>query len=90
VENLTEKEILERGVRNWPDLEKDAYGVGWQYNSIQDCLMLEDETLVETADGKVEFSKSNLTNSTKRIPYTWNIKEYIKRYRRVSKDAKTY
>jgi hypothetical protein len=57
VENLCEKEVLDRGIRNWPHLEKEAFLVDWYYDSIQDCLMLDGEILVEIEAGKIEFRK---------------------------------
>ncbi|MCF7793405.1 MAG: hypothetical protein K9N09_06620 [Candidatus Cloacimonetes bacterium] len=57
LDNLGEKEILDRGVRDWPSWEKEAFQVDWYYDAIQDCLMLEGEVLVKNDKGQLEFKK---------------------------------
>ncbi len=71
VENLCEKEVLDRGIRNWPNLEKEAYFVDWYYDQIQDCLIFEGETLVETEDGKMEFRQEIQEQIPAWFSYLW-------------------
>ena len=81
IERLTDKQVEERGIRSWPIWEKEISRFDWNYDSSEECLLLEGKVIVETANGeKVEFGKGDFVTFPEGLSCIWDIKEAVKKH----------
>jgi uncharacterized cupin superfamily protein len=81
VEKLSQDELKERGVFEWPIWEKAASVFDWHYDEIEECYFLNGKVSVHTKDGKkVSFGKGDFVTFPKGLSCTWNIKEDVRKH----------
>lgn len=81
IEKLNKAELDKRGVLNWPIWTKEASRFDWQYDSIEECFLLDGKVTVETKDGgKVSFGKGDFVTFPKGLSCTWDIKSAVKKH----------
>ena len=83
VEKLTEEEIKERGIPNWPIWTKEVSRFDWHYDDTEQCLFLEGDVEVETEDGKsVQIGQGDFVTFPKGLSCVWNVKAPVKKHYR--------
>lgn len=81
VDKLTDEQLKKKGVFNWPVWTKEASSFPWEYDSTEECYLLEGDVTVETKDGKkVNFGKGDFVTFPKGLCCTWNIKAPVKKH----------
>jgi hypothetical protein len=81
VEKPTEDSLKSKGVSSWPIWEKEVSRFDWQYDSTEECYLLEGEVIVETADGKsVRFGKGDFVTFPKGLSCVWDVKQAVKKH----------
>ncbi len=81
VEKLSQQELVNRGIYNWPIWEKEVSRFAWVYNSTEECYILEGEVMVETSDGAaVSFGKGDFVTFPKGLSCTWIVKKQVKKH----------
>lgn len=81
VEKLSEEELRQRKVRDWPVWTKEASKFPWEYDSIEECYFLEGEVTVEAKDGKrVSFGKGDFVTFPKGLSCTWIINKPVRKH----------
>ncbi|MCI4625822.1 MAG: cupin domain-containing protein [Candidatus Magnetoovum sp. WYHC-5] len=81
VDKLDEKEIQKRGIRSWPIWEKEISKFDWNYDSTEECLILEGEVTVETSEGKkVHFSKGDFVTFPEGLSCNWEIQKPVRKH----------
>ena len=83
VVKLSQEQLKQMKVSEWPIWEKEASHFPWSYDSIEECFILEGDVTVETADGaSVHFGKGDFVTFPKGLSCTWNIKKPIRKHYR--------
>jgi uncharacterized cupin superfamily protein len=81
IKKPTKDELETRDVFSWPIWEKDVSRFDWYYDSTEECLLLEGEVVVETADGgSVTFGKGDFVTFPKGLSCVWDIKAPVKKH----------
>jgi len=74
-------ELEKMDVYSWPIWEKEVSRFDWQYESIEECYLLEGEVVVETPDGdSVTFGKGDFVTFPKDLECIWDIKKPVKKH----------
>ncbi len=81
VQKLTQEQLKEMGVFDWPIWEKEISRFDWYYDSIEECYLLEGQVIVETKDGEsVSFGKGDFVIFPKGLSCAWDIKEAVRKH----------
>lgn len=80
VKKLTNEEINSRGIQNWPIWEKEVSKFPWQYDSDEECLILEGEVIVETDQGKFTIKPGDFVVFKKGLKCVWDIRKPIRKH----------
>ena len=80
VEMLTESEISQRSIRNWPVWEKEVSRFEWEYDGEEQCLFLEGEVVIETDKGNHVIKKGDFVTFPDGLHCVWDIKEPVKKH----------
>ncbi|MFC1674475.1 cupin domain-containing protein [Candidatus Omnitrophota bacterium] len=81
IAKLSQDEIKKRGITDWPIWEKEVSRFDWQYDSIEECYLLEGEVSVETKDGKkVTFGQGDFVIFPKGLSCVWDIKKPVRKH----------
>ena len=81
VQKLSDKELKEMGVFDWPIWEKGVSRFDWHYDDMEECYFLSGKVVVETKDGrKAAFGKGDFVSFPKGLQCTWDIKEPVKKH----------
>ncbi len=81
VQNLTQGQLKEMGVLDWPIWEKEVSRFNWRYDGIEECYFLQGAVTVETQDGrKINFGKGDFVTFPKGLLCTWHVKEPVRKH----------
>jgi len=81
VEKLNQDELRKKGILSWPIWEKEVSRFNWEYDSIEECFLLEGNVTVQTKDGEsVSFAKGDFVTFPKGLVCTWDIKKPVKKH----------
>ena len=80
IEKLQEKEIAERGIRSWPVWTKEISRFDWFYDGDEECLILEGEVTVETAEGNYTVKAGDFVTFKQGLKCVWNVKKPIRKH----------
>jgi uncharacterized protein len=81
VKKLSQDELKALGVFAWPIWTKEASRFDWQYDSVEECYILEGEVMVESKDGKkVSFGKGDFVIFPKGLSCSWDIKKPVRKH----------
>jgi uncharacterized cupin superfamily protein len=80
IENLTEDEIKKRGIRDWPQWTKEVSKFDWYYDGDEECLFIEGDVIIETAEGKSIIKPGDFVTFQEGLKCTWDIKKPVKKY----------
>lgn len=80
IEKLSDKEIENRQIRNWPIWEKEISNFNWEYSEEEECLIFEGEVEVETENGKFVIKAGDFVTFKKGLKCVWDIRKPIRKY----------
>lgn len=81
VQQLTEDEIAERGVRDWPIWTCEASEFPWTYDSMEECLLLEGEVEVTPDGGQpVSFGAGDFVTFPKGMSCFWKVTKPVRKH----------
>lgn len=80
VKKITFEETNLSGIKNWPIWEKEVSRFPWQYDSDEECLILEGEVTVETSGGNYNISAGDFVIFKKGLKCVWDIKKPIRKH----------
>ncbi len=80
IKKLSENEIAERGIKNWPVWEKEVSTFDWFYDSPEQCLILEGEVTVKTDEGDFKIKAGDYVGFPQGLKCTWYIKKDIRKH----------
>ena len=80
VEKLSEQEIDNREIRNWPVWQKEVSRFDWEYNGDEECLILEGEFTVETEEGEYHIKPGDFVTFKNGLKCVWDSKKDVKKH----------
>ena len=80
IEKLSEKEIQQRGIREWPLWEKEVSRFDWEYDRDEECLILEGEVTVETDEGIYSIKPGDFVTFRDGLKCIWDISKPIRKH----------
>ena len=80
IQNLTEEEIQNQGIRNWPIWTKEVSSFDWFYDSQEMCLFLEGKVIVKTDSEEVEIGKDDFVTFPQGLKCVWNVIEPVRKH----------
>lgn len=80
VTSLSEEGIETKGIGDWPIWEKEVSRFDWVYDSDEECLVLEGEVDVVTADGTVSIRPGDFVTFKKGLRCVWDVKKPVKKH----------
>lgn len=80
IEKLSEKELKEKGVFNWPIWEKEVSEFSWSYDSQEQCYFLEGEVEVETSEGTYKVGKGDFVTFKKGLSCVWKVTKPVRKH----------
>lgn len=63
-----------------PVWEKEISEFPWHYDEQEQCLVIEGEVAVETADGTVTFGPGDFVTFPQGLDCTWKVKQPIRKH----------
>jgi uncharacterized protein len=79
-EQLSQKEIDELGVMQWPIWTKEVSRFDWTYDGTEQCLFLEGDVIVETEDGNFHLQPGDFVTFEAGLSCVWDIKKPVKKH----------
>ncbi len=80
IEKLDEVQITDRKIKSWPIWEKETSRFDWEYDSDEECYILDGEVTIEIDEGKVLIKAGDFVTFRKGLKCVWDIKTPIKKY----------
>ena len=82
IKQLPEEEIAGRGIRKWPVWTKEVSRFSHFYDGTEECLFLEGEVVIETADGDYTIHPGDFVVFGKGLECVWDIRKPVKKHYR--------
>jgi len=79
-QQLTDNQIEELGVRQWPIWEKEISRFSYVYEEEELCYFLEGIVVVETEQGAITIRKGDYITFPKGLSCVWDIKEPVRKH----------
>jgi uncharacterized cupin superfamily protein len=80
IQQLSEEEISQLGIRNWPVWEKEISKFDWAYEGDEECLILEGVVIVTTQDGEHTIRAGDFVTFKDGLKCVWDIKQDIRKH----------
>jgi hypothetical protein len=80
IEKLTDEQVNQKGIKNWPIWTKEASTFDWYYDSDEECLILEGEVDVKTDEGTYTIMAGDFVTFKKGLKCVWNVKKPIRKH----------
>ncbi len=80
ITKLSEKDIQDRGIKQWPIWEKEVSEFPWYYDSTEHCYILKGDVIVTTPDGEYRFGAGDFVTFPKGLSCHWKILEPVRKH----------
>ncbi|MDX9845818.1 MAG: cupin domain-containing protein [Tenuifilaceae bacterium] len=80
IRKLTDEEIINKGINNWPIWEKEVSRFDWYYDAEEDCLILEGDVVVETNSQSYSIKAGDFVTFQKGLSCVWDVKKPIRKH----------
>ncbi len=80
IENLTEEEIKNRGIRKWPQWTKEVSKFEWLYDGDEECLFIEGDVIIETEQGNSIIKPGDFVTFQNGLKCVWDIRKPVRKY----------
>lgn len=81
IEKLSEQDLKDRGIFNWPIWEKEVSRFDWHYDTEEQCYFLEGKLRIEPKDGEpVEIGAGDFVTFPEGLDCTWDISQDLKKH----------
>ncbi len=79
--NVSEEQLKEKGILDWPIWTKEQSEFPWSYDSSETCYFLEGDVVVTPEGGEpVEMGKGDLVTFPKGMSCTWKIRKDVRKH----------
>lgn len=79
-EQLTDNQIEELGIRQWPIWEKEISRFSYVYEEEELCYFLDGIVVIETEQGATTIKKSDYVTFPKGFSCIWDIKKPVRKH----------
>jgi len=84
VQKLSDEEKKNLGIHHWPIWTKEISIFDWQYDSLEECYLLEGEVELMCANGKrISFGEGDYVVFPKGLACTWVVKKPVRKHYRL-------
>lgn len=80
IQKLSPSEIEERGIRHWPIWEKEVSRFDHTYEGDEECLFLEGEVVIETAERNYTIVPGDFVIFEDGLTCVWDILKPVKKH----------
>lgn len=80
IKQLSEEEINDMGIRDWPIWTKEISQFDWYYDSRERCLILEGKIRVVTEKETVDIKAGDFVTFPKGLKCVWLISEPVRKH----------
>ncbi|MFH1298030.1 MAG: cupin domain-containing protein [Bacteroidota bacterium] len=80
IQKLTEEEIRQQGIRQWPVWAKEVSRFDWTYYGEEQCLFLEGDVVIETKEGKFHIEPGDFVTFEQGLDCIWDIRKPVKKH----------
>ncbi len=80
MEKLSQSDIEKRKIKTWPVWEKEVSKFDWQYDSDEECYILDGEVVVKTDEGDYAVKAGDFVTFKKGLKCVWYIKKSIRKH----------
>ena len=80
IKQLSEQEINEMGIRDWPIWTKEVSKFDWYYDTKESCLILEGKIRVKTELEEVEVNPGDFVVFPKGLKCVWDVIEPVRKH----------
>ncbi len=80
IKQLSEEEKRAKGVQSWPVWEKEVSRFDWEYAGTEQCLILEGEVIVTTANGEYHIKAGDFVTFQDGLKCHWNVIKPIRKH----------
>ncbi|MFH1958684.1 MAG: cupin domain-containing protein [bacterium] len=84
VEKPAQEKLKSLGVENWPVWECEPSAFDWEYDSNEDCYILEGSVTVKTGGGDVSFGKGDFVSFPRGLKCRWVVAEKVRKHYKFS------
>ncbi len=80
IKQLTQAEIDQMGIKNWPIWTKEISVFDWEYDMTEQCYILEGEFEVKTANDTYYVKTGDFVTFKKGLQCTWKITKPVRKH----------
>lgn len=80
IEKLSNNDIARRGIKSWPVWTKEISEFDWDYDSNEECLILEGEVDVTTPEGIYTVKAGDFVTFKQGLKCVWKVKKPIRKH----------
>lgn len=80
INRYSRERLNEMDVFNWPIWEKNVSKFDWEYDTEEQCYIIEGLAEIETPDGVVTICQGDFVTFCKGLKCKWHVKEPIKKH----------
>lgn len=80
LEELSQSDIAKRKIKTWPIWEKEVSKFDWQYDSDEECYILDGKVVVKTDEGDYTVKAGDFVTFKKGLKCIWDIKKSIRKH----------
>ncbi len=80
IETLSNQELEEIRVKQWPIWEKEVSCFDWYYETDEQCYIIDGEVNVKTKDGEFKIKAGDFVTFKKGLKCVWNVKKVIRKH----------
>ena len=82
IERLANEELERRGVFRWPQWTKEISEFPWEYDTDEECYLLEGRVAVFTEQGVFEFGAGDFVTFEKGLSCNWKVISPVRKHYR--------
>lgn len=80
IKKLNRSEITEKKIKSWPIWTKEISTFDWYYDCEEECLILEGEITVRTAEGNYDIKPGDFVKFQKGLKCVWDVKKPVRKH----------
>lgn len=80
VKRLSQAEINNLGIDNWPIWEKEESSFSWYYDDKEQFYLIEGEVKIKTDNSEVEVHPGDFVTCPKGLACEWDVTKYVKKH----------
>lgn len=80
ISRLSEEEIRQRGIRQWPVWTKEVSRFDWNYDGEEQCLFLEGDVIIESEEGEFHLQPGDFVVFEEGLTCVWNIRKPVRKH----------